>query len=462
MMDIDDLRPLFIFDGLNDAQLAELLAASDEVRFAEGDEVFREGDPADHWWVLVEGRVDLRRRTGRDETVLGAMERPGVWAGGFRAWDDEGTYLATGRAATDGWYLRVPAAALSELTRKWFPFSVHLIGGFFQTVRRMDALSRQRGALIALGGLAAGLAHEINNPASATMRAIDALQETSDTLLSSLTQLADRSLPPECFAAIDQLRREIEPSTERVDALTLADREDALNDWLDDHGVGAAWRIAPALASVGVDVAWCERAAAALEGGALEPGLEWVAATLTTRSLLGDAKGAMTRIADLVDAVKSYSQLDRPSMQRVDVAQGIESTLVMLHHRMGDDIVVIREYGDDVPEIDAIPGALNQVWTNLIDNAIDAMDGSGTLRIKTCVDAENLIVEIADTGPGMPPDVQARAFEPFFTTKDVGKGTGLGLDISRGIIVQAHGGQIKIDPRPGETVLVVHLPLPAA
>ena len=461
-MNIDDLRALFIFAGLNDEQLADLLAASDEVRFAEGDEVFREGDPADFWWVLVEGRVDLRRRTGRDETVLGAMDRPGVWAGGFRAWDDEGTYLASGRAATAGRFLRVPAATLSEFTRKWFPFSVHLIGGFFQTVRRMDSLSRQRGALIALGGLAAGLAHEINNPASATMRAVDALQDTSETLLSSLTQLADRSLPPECFAAIDELRREIQPSDERVDALTLADREETLSDWLDDHGVGVAWRIAPALASAGVDVEWCERAASALEGDALEPGLEWVAATLTTRSLLGEAKDAMKRIADLVDAVKSYTQLDRPSMQRVEVTDGIESTLVMLHHKLGDDIVVVRDYAADVPPIDAIPGALNQVWTNLIDNAIDAMEGSGTLRIKTCVDAENVIVEIGDTGGGMTPDVQARAFEPFFTTKDVGKGTGLGLDISRGIIVQAHSGQIKIDPRPGETVLVVHLPLPAA
>jgi signal transduction histidine kinase len=461
-MDIADLRPLFVFAGLNDEQLGELLAASDEVSFAEGDEVFREGDPADHWWVLVEGRVDLRRRTGRDETVLGAMERPGVWAGGFRAWDDEGTYLASGRAATPGRFLRVPAAALSEFTRKWFPFSVHLIGGFFQTVRRMDSLSRQRGALIALGGLAAGLAHEINNPASATMRAIDALHDTSDTLLSSLTQLADQSLPPECFVAIDALRREIRPSLERVDALTLADREDELTDWLDEQGVAATWRIAPAFAAAGIDLEWCERARAALEGDALEPGLEWVAATLTTRSLLSEAKDAMARITDLVDAVKSYTQLDRPSMQRVDVTEGIESTLVMLHHRLGDDIAVVRDYGADVPPIDAIPGALNQVWTNLIDNAIDAMEGRGTLRIRTCVDAENVIVEIADTGRGMAPDVQARAFEPFFTTKDVGKGTGLGLDISRGIIVEAHSGQIKIDRRDGETVLVVHLPFPAA
>ena len=188
------------------------------------------------------------------------------------------------------------------------------------------------------------------------------------------------------------------------------------------------------------------------------PGLEWVAGTLSARALLSEMKESTARISALVAAVKSYSQLDRASLQLIDVTEGIESTLVMLEHKLRDGLKVVRDYSVEVPRIEAFPGELNQVWTNLIDNAIDAMDVNGTLRISTRVDPDDLIVEIGDTGPGMPPDVQAGAFEPFYTTKDVGKGTGLGLDISRRIIVDRHHGQITIDSRPNETVLCVRLP----
>ncbi len=458
-MDIDDLRPLFVFEVVSDEHLAELLAAGEEVRFDDGEELFHEGEPADSWWVLVDGRVELVRRAGREEAVvMMTMERPGVWAGGFRAWDDESSYLATARGSGSGRMFRVPSTALGELARAWFPFGVHLIEGFFQTVRRMDTMSRQRESLIALGELAARLAHEINNPASATARAVDALQETCDTLLSSLVGLAEQSLTAEKFVAIDALRREVDSSSSVVDPLTVADLEESLADWLDVRGVGSAWRIAPALAAAGVNVAWCERAAEVLEGGTLEPGLEWVAATLSTRAILAEMKESTTRISTLVDTVKSYSQVDRATLQLVDVTEGIENTLVILGHKLGAGVTVARDYAADLPRIEANPGELNQVWTNLIDNAVDAMDGNGTLAITTRADSEDLVVQISDTGAGMPPEVQARAFEPFFTTKDVGKGTGLGLDISRRIIVDRHHGGISIESRPGETVLSVRLP----
>lgn len=459
----DDLRPLFIFEGVSDAQLADLADAGEVVPFATGQELFHEGEPADCWWVLLDGQVELVRRAGREEAVvLMTMERAGVWAGGFHAWDDESSFLATGRGASPGRMFRVPSEALGDLARAWFPFGVHLIEGFFQTVRRMDTLSRQRESLIALGRLAAGLAHEINNPASASARAVDALQETCDTLLTSLVRLAERSMTAERFVAIDGLRREIDVTAAIGDPLAVADREEALTEWLEGHGVDEAWNIAPTLAAAGVDVAWCERAAEVLDGDTLEPGLEWVTGTVSTKALLAEVKEATGRISALVDAVKSYSQVDRASLQLIDVTEGIESTLVMLGHKVGDGIAVERDYAPDVPRIEANAGELNQVWTNLIDNAVDAMGGNGTLRIRTRVEADELVVEIGDTGPGMPSDVESRAFEPFFTTKEVGKGTGLGLDISRRIVAERHHGRIGIETGPAGTVLCVRLPRPDA
>ena len=217
--------------------------------------------------------------------------------------------------------------------------------------------------------------------------------------------------------------------------------------------------IAPALAAAGVDLAWCERAAGAVGSEALAPGLEWVASTVTTTTLISEVKESTRRVSELVTSVRSYSQLDRASLQRVDVTDGLESTLVMLGHKLRPGVTVVREYAGDVPQVEAYPGELNQVWTNLVDNAVDAMDGTGTLRISTRYDGEGVVVEIGDTGPGMPDEVAARAFEAFFTTKDVGHGTGLGLDIARRVVVERHGGTIEIDTSAGGTVLRIRLPL---
>jgi signal transduction histidine kinase len=331
--------------------------------------------------------------------------------------------------------------------------------GVFQTVRSIEANASQREALTALGTLAAGLAHEINNPAAAAGRAVDALREVSDTLLDSLVGLAEGQLSATQFVELDALRRTLGTEPGPTSTL-LAQREDELTEWLEDRDVADAWRVAPVLAEAGVDIAWCEQAAQVLTPPTLGPGFLWVASTLSAGSILEEMREATARISALVSAVRSYTQLDRASLQSIDVTEGLESTLVMLRHKLPDGITVVREYDPGLPPIEANPAQLNQAWTNLIDNAIDAMNGSGTLRLLTATEKDSVVVEVIDDGPGMTADVQAHAFEPFFTTKDVGKGTGLGLDIVRRTIGE-HGGQITVRSRPGETIFRISFPLHA-
>jgi signal transduction histidine kinase len=455
-MTVDELRALSLFDGLTDQQLAELIDGGAEIAVEPGVQLFREGDHADFWWVLVDGSIDLTRHIGQERTLVGRMT-PGRWAGGFRAWDEQGVYLATGVGSAAGRVLRVPAPLLADLFNAWFPFGRHLIEGLYGTARTIESMARQRQSLVTLGQLAAGLAHEINNPASAAIRAIDELDTANRTLLASLGKLASNGVSAGQFSALDELRSELHAYAEAEDPLAVSDREEDLYSWLMAHQVECEWLIAPSLAAAGADVAWCERVAAVLRGPALESGLEWVASTLSGASLLTELRESTRRISELINAVRSYSQMDRSSIQRIDITTGIESTLTMLSHKIRG-ITVVRDYGQDVPEVEAHAGELNQVWTNLIDNAIDAMDGVGTLRISTRAEGGGVQIEIADTGAGMSPEVTARAFEAFFTTKDVGKGAGLGLDTARRIIEEHHGGKITIESQPGKTVLRVRIP----
>jgi signal transduction histidine kinase len=457
MMDCADLRPIGLFKGLSDGQVTELADAVDDVPIEPGVMLFREGDPADVWWVLLDGAIDLHRYIGQEDMVVARMQTPGQWAGGFRAWDEHGVYLASGVGVRPGRVLRLPAPALRRLTDTWFPFGGHLIAGTFTTARSIEATARQRASLVTLGKVSAGLAHELNNPATAATRAVDALHATSSALESSLEKLAAARITAAQFEALEKLRHRAATAISPLGPLALADLEDDLTSWLEDHDVLQAWLLAPALASVGVDRAWCEEAAGVLGQAALAAGLEWVGNSISMRNLLAEVKESTGRISELVGAMKSYSQMDRASLQRVDVKEGLESSLVVLGHRIPDGVIVARDYAQ-TPVVEAYAGELNQVWTNLVENALDAMDGSGILRVATRADGDAAIVEIADTGPGMPEVIATRAFEPFFTTKPVGKGAGLGLDIARRIVEERHGGTIVIDSRPGDTILRVRLP----
>ena len=459
MLDLADLRKVPLFDGLRDDQLAVLLADGAEQPVIPGEVVFREGDHADDWWVLVDGALDLSRHIGREDVVVGRMDVPGRWAGGFRAWDEQGVYLATARGVTAGRLLRVSSERLHELANEWFPFAAHLVAGLYGTARSIEATARQRNGLVTLGTLAAGLAHEINNPAAAATRSAAELERACDGLLDSLRHMAVSEVTAAQFNELDALRRELKPPTALADPLETADREEVLGDWLERSGVDKPWDLAPALVSAGADVAWLERAAAATAPDALDASLGWVARTIDVSALLAEVRESTRRVSELVAGIKTYSQMDRASHQRLDVREGLESTLLVMGPRLREGITVVRDWGTDVPLVDGLPGELNQVWTNLVDNAVDAMEGSGTLTVRTRRDGDAVLVEVRDTGVGLSPEAQQRAFEAFYTTKDVGRGTGLGLDIAQRIVVDRHGGTIEVESRPGDTRFRVRLPI---
>ena len=461
MIRVEDVRGFPLFEGVTDEQLEELIAAGEAVSIVPGEELFHEGDLAASWWVLVDGSVDLTRHSGREETLVGRMDVPGRWAGGFLAWDEHGTYLATGRGAEPGRMLRVPAAALRSQVQAWFPLAVHLISGLFNTARSIESTARQRDSLVSLGTLAAGLAHELNNPVAAAGRAVNSLDATSGALLDALADLAVNELTASQYTALDALRRSVTPAAATPgDPLEMADREEEAAAWLQRHDVPDPWRLAGELTSAGIELEWCERAAELVPPGTLAPALAWLTSAITAQRLLGEVREATGRISELVSAVRSYTQMDRATLQPVDVREGLESTLTMLGHKLRQcSVTVAREFEDGLPRVDGYAGELNQVWTNLIDNAIDAMPDGGTLTVVAGTRDDVLQVEIRDTGHGMPPEVAARAFDTFFTTKEVGRGTGLGLDIARRVVVDRHHGEIDIDSSEAGTTLRVRLPL---
>jgi signal transduction histidine kinase len=455
----DDLRAAFLTAELDDDQRAELIEAGHELHFVPDDELFIEGRRADLLWILLEGTVELTRRSANRTTVVATMSTPGQWAGGLAAWGDvDAVYRASGRALTPGRYLVVPSDALSSLVGKWSPFGRHMITGVYHTIRSIDSAARERESLVALGTLAAGLAHEINNPASASMRAVEGLRNASGYVVSSLVSLAEQGIAADQFLQLDRVRAELQERPDSDDgAIERADREEFIGSWLEDHDVGIAWHLAPVLARSGVDRVWLEELEAIAGPDALAAAVRWITSSVGMMAILAELADATSRISHLVEDVKTYSAMDRAEIRSIDVTGGIESTLTMLSSKL-EGIEVVRAYAADLPEVEVFAAELNQVWTNLIDNAIDAMQGHGTLGIATLSDGTDLVVEITDSGSGIDPAVLHRVFEPFFTTKDVGKGTGLGLDISRRII-DRHGGAIDFESRPGSTTARVRLPL---
>ncbi|MGY1692706.1 ATP-binding protein [Geodermatophilus sp. SYSU D01105] len=460
-----ELRELFLFADLDDEQLAWVAQHGDVVECPAGSDVSVEGEPATCFYVLLDGEMTMVRFVGGAEVETIRTSQRGVYSGAVQFYIGERiaqTYPGTVRAVTDCRFLALPAAEFEAVFRRWYPMAVHLLEGLFFGQRNIAELVSQRERLLALGKLSAGLTHELNNPAAAASRAAASLRERFAGMRHKLALLSTGTLDASVLRALTDLQEELVArvgSAAEVSALERADREDELGDWLDEHGIGGAWELAGVFVPAGLGPDDLDRVAAAVQPPALEAALRWLAYTVETETLIGEIADSTSRISALVDAAKQYSQLDRAPHQPTDLHAGLDATLVMLSAKIPPGVTVVKEYDRSLPAVPAYAGELNQVWTNLVVNALDAMAGEGTLTLRTARDGDCAVVEVADTGPGIPEDLRRRVFEPFFTTKPVGQGTGLGLDVSWRIVVNRHGGDLRVQSRPGDTRFQVLLPL---
>ncbi|MEV6931571.1 ATP-binding protein [Dactylosporangium sp. NPDC051485] len=463
----DDLRQLFLFEHLDHTQLEWIATRGWAVNHPAGNTVYIEGEPATCFVVLLTGTVSLSRNIRGDDVELSRTDQQGVYGGATQAYLGDQVpqlYNNTMHAITDAEVYEIPAAEFGPTIRQWFPMAMHLLEGLFFGMRNSTNAVAERERLLALGSLSAGLTHELNNPAAAAVRATAVLRDKIAGMRHKLALIADGRLNGEQLHGLVELQETAvkkAANAPKRTALQTSDAEDAIGDWLDEHNVSGAWDIAATLVAGGVDVPWLEDINACIGDLDLEPAVRWLTYTIETELLMGEIEDAVARISGLVGAAKQYSQLDRGPFQVVNVHELLDATLIMLNAKIPQGIRVVTNYDRGLPAIPAYAAELNQVWTNLIDNAVSAMPDGGTLTITTSLDptGDCLAIEIADTGAGIPPDVRPRIFEPFFTTKPVGEGTGLGLDISYRIVVKKHHGDIRVTSEPGDTRFTVVLPL---
>ena len=459
-MTAERLRAIPILADLGDEELVRLAELGRERRLAPGDLLFRQGERASAFHVVLEGSLETTREVA-GEDVLMLTHGPGGYLSAMALLTDT-PYRGTTRAVADTLVFELDG---DELRRLAFTHPA-LVRAFLPTIESVSGavkgLDRDREKLLAVGQLAAGLAHELNNPAAAAARAVATLREYERQRQAAFAQIAGTGAPAERLAALAALgaaATDATGSAERLDPLARSDREQELAEALQRRGVADAFEIASVLTEAGLGGEWVDRVAEGVGDGGLATGLRFVGACAGTRVLLAELEEATTRISDLVDAVRGYSYLDQAPRQTVDVHGGLEDTLSLLGHKLREkQVEIVRDLDPALPGIEASGMELNQVWTNLIDNAIDALGTGGRLTVRTSRQGERVCVEIADDGPGIPPEQQARVFDAFFTTKPVGQGTGLGLDIAQRIVIRHHG-ELRLRSEPGDTRFQVLLPL---
>lgn len=463
--DPPELRTLFLFEKLTDHQL-EQLCEKGHVELIEPGPVFAEGEVATCFYVLIEGELVLSKLSGGEDIEFNRTSQRGVYSGAWQSYLGDRapqTYTASMRVTAPSRFFVLDADRFGQLMREWFPMAVHLLEGLFFGNQNAKQVVDQRERLLALGSLSAGLTHELNNPAAAAVRATASLRDRVSHMRQKLGVIASGVYDRQALATLIRLQEETAELVAKAPTLTpleASDREDELGDWFDDHGVSGGWDLAPTFVQAGLDVPWLERIVASVDDAAMvESAIRWLNYTIETELLMNEIADSTARVSTLVNAAKQYSQMDRAPYQRIDLRELLDSSLVMLGRKIGDSVAVVKEYDPTLPQIPAYAAELNQVWTNLIDNAVAAMDGHGTLTVRTRHDGDMALIEIGDTGPGVPEEIRSRIFEPFFTTKPVGEGTGLGLDISWRIVVKKHRGDLRVESEPGDTRFQVRIPI---
>ena len=454
---IEELRKIAAFSDLPEDHLAWLVSKFDDLRFQPGDVIIQTGDPANWLAVVLEGEFRLQRTDVPDSPIF--TVRAGEITGKL-PYSRLKEYRGTGIAIQPTRILRLHEQYFPEMVSRMPQLGQRLVALMADRIRETTRMEQQRDKLMALGKLSAGLAHELNNPAAAAQRAVKTLKESLLTLREASIRLHLRCLRPEQWDVLS--RFEVQAMTEgrrlEFDPIALADREDRLTTWLENHQVAEPWKVSSPMAEGGIEPVQLDSIVENVGTEALPDVLSRLANWFVLERVVEEVDTSTRRISELVRAVKEYSYMDQAPLQEVDIHQGLESTLMILGHRLKHGVTVTRDYEAGLPRVCAFGSELNQVWTNLIDNALDAMDGKGEIRIRTRREVDRVMVEIGDNGPGIPPDVQSHIFEPFFTTKGVGKGTGLGLDtVCR--IIRSHHGDIHLDSKPGDTRFQVRLPL---
>ena len=459
-----EVQTLFLFAELAEAD-QRWVAERSELRAYDADvQVFEQGNPADALYVLLEGGLQLSTSVDGEDVVLNDTMQRGAYAGAVRAFIStrDPNLQTTLRTTRPSRFLRLPAEDFGALVHRQCPMAVHLLDGLYEGIRVSESTMRQREHLVQLGTLSANLAHELNNPAAAAVRATEQLRSRVAGMRHKLGLLAEGGVSAELVARLIKTQEgaveRAEKPRPRLTALEESDLEDAIADRLENVAVAGANDLAPVFAASGMDADWVDEVIEQVDSGpAWDGAFGWLGYTLETEALMDEIEEATTRISSLVGAVKQYSHLDQAQHQDVDVRPGLDSTLVMLGRKLGG-VEVRRDYDEDLPRVPGYPAELNQVWTNLIDNAVDALRGSGVLVLRARSVDGSVLVEVADDGPGVPEAVRGSLFEPFVTTKGAGEGSGLGLDNARRIVERRHGGSLSYTTGPDGTTFRVRLP----
>ena len=456
MIEKSELLRIPTFEGLPDDQLDWFISQSQEIKLKAGDMYLRQGGPADAMVVVLEGELQVRGELG-GETVVLSLNAGDVT--GVLPFSRMKKAVMNGRAITDGRILKFPAAQFPELVQKMPVLTQRLVGLMSDRIREVTRLEQQRDRLVSLGKLSAGLAHELNNPASAAKRATSLLRDALKRIKDAAQALGRHDLTPAQRSEIEKLEASfMQPNETPLDTLAISDLEDQIDSMLRSHGQNDLWQLASDLARRDVKPEVLESLFATLDADVARAALVRIAASVEIANLLNEIESSTSRISDLVRAVKEYTYMDQTQAQNVDIVKGLENTLTILNHKLKRGVTVQRHYEKVPLLVNSFGSELNQVWTNIIDNAIDAMGGKGELRIRTYRDDSCVVVEIGDNGPGISPEIKSHIFEPFFTTKGVGEGTGLGLDTVQRI-VKKHRGNIQVTSKPGDTRFQVYLPL---